>query len=114
MEDSIDDDGDERIGLVLDIVEKEDSRLELANDGVNMRRDRRAGRIGDRGVDVESGARSIRAKGAMRGMVDLGHQEDALLDISDVTYLVVFCVNHKQTNVNGGGCEGDFPVSILG
>jgi hypothetical protein len=73
MRDSIDDDAEVREGLDAPDREVEESkdREELANDdeghGDDMRRDRRAGRIGVEGLEVD--ARSIRARGAMRGIV---------------------------------------------
>jgi hypothetical protein len=74
MRDSIDDDAEVREGLDAPDREVEErmDRLELANDDDegeedDMRRDRRAGRIGVEGLEVD--ARSIRARGAMRGIV---------------------------------------------
>lgn len=73
MRDSIDEDAEVREGLDAPDKEVEEriDRLELANDdegeGDDMRRDRRAGRIGVEGLEVD--ASSMRARGAMRGIV---------------------------------------------
>jgi len=75
MRDSIDEDAEVREGLDAPDKEVEERivRLELANDdegeGDDMRRDRRAGRIGVEGLEVD--ASSMRARGAIRGIFRL-------------------------------------------